>query len=133
MNGAGHPRGSRNRPSAVGRSSRLVAARALVGLATRVLRMVTRAYRAGYLGLAQVESCVRVSAKLRACAGRLIGGTAHNASFGSGMRRAARPAAGVKPAAVTRLSHCGGSVDAAVGFARPGPANRTLLLTRRLH
>lgn len=133
MIGAGHPGGSRNRPSAAGRSVRLAAARALVGVALRWLRIVERAHRAGYLGLAQVESCVRISAKLRACACRFIGTSARMASCRSGMGRATAPAAGVKPAAVTCLSHPDGRARAAVGFARPAPGNRTLLLTRRLH
>ena len=44
-----------------------------MGLATSLLRMVERAYRAGYLDLAQVEYSVRISAKLRGCACRMIG------------------------------------------------------------
>jgi hypothetical protein len=51
---------------------RRLSARGLVGLATGLLRMVERAYRAGYLGLPQVECCLRASAKLRRSAGALI-------------------------------------------------------------
>jgi hypothetical protein len=133
MNGAGHPRGRRNRSSAVGRSARLAAARALVGVAICLLWMVARAYRVGYLGLAQVETWVRISAKLRARACRLVGASMRGVSCGSVVRRAVPPEAGAKSAAVTCLSHSGGRARAAVGFARPAPANRNLLLTRRLH
>jgi hypothetical protein len=52
---------------------RLLAAHGLVDLATSLLRMVGWAHRAGYLGVAQVEYSVRVSAKLRRRASRLIG------------------------------------------------------------
>jgi hypothetical protein len=52
---------------------RLLAARGLVVLATCFLRVVERAYRAGYLDLAQVEYSVRVSANLRGRACRMIG------------------------------------------------------------
>jgi hypothetical protein len=41
--------------------------------------MVQRAYRAGYLDLAQVEYCLRLSAKLRGCACCLIGTKARDA------------------------------------------------------
>jgi hypothetical protein len=49
--------------------------------------MVERAYRAGYLDLAQVEYSVRLSAKLRGCACRLIGTKAHNAPRASAAGR----------------------------------------------
>jgi hypothetical protein len=58
---------------------RLRAARALVGLAMSLMRMVALGYRAGYLGPAQVEFCVGVSAELRARACRMIATTARNA------------------------------------------------------
>ena len=65
------PLDSASGPHRSGRSGRfdrhikLVAARGLVGLARSLLRTVGRAYRAGYLDLARVECCLRVSAKLR--------------------------------------------------------------------
>jgi hypothetical protein len=49
-----------------------MAARGLVGMASILLRMVGLAQRAGYLDLAQIEYCVRISAKLRGGASRLI-------------------------------------------------------------
>jgi hypothetical protein len=66
---------------------RLLTARGLVGLATRFLRMVERAYRAGYLDLAHVEYSVRVSAKLRGRAYRLVGTKARNAPSASAAGR----------------------------------------------
>ena len=60
---------------------RLLAARGLVGLATGLLRVVERAFGAGYLDLAQVEYCVRVSARLRRLACRLIGTNIGDAPF----------------------------------------------------
>ena len=64
--------GSR-RSRAAGSYVRPPAARLLMRLATSLLRMVERAYRSGYLDLAQVEYSVRISAKLRGCACRMIG------------------------------------------------------------
>jgi dihydrodipicolinate synthase/N-acetylneuraminate lyase len=60
--------------------ARLLAARGLVSLATGLLRMVARAYRAGNLDLGQVECSVRISAKLRGCACRLVGTKAVSAA-----------------------------------------------------
>jgi hypothetical protein len=61
---------------------RRLTARGLVGLATGLLRMVERAYRAGYLDLPQVECCLRASAKLRRSAGGLIETKACDAPLG---------------------------------------------------
>jgi len=66
---------------------RLLAARGLVGLATRLLRIVERAYRAGCLDVAQVEYLVRLSARLRAPARGLIGTKARSAPFPSAAGR----------------------------------------------
>jgi hypothetical protein len=60
-------------PRRVDNFLRLQAARRLVALATSLVRTVERGYRAGYLGLAQVEYCVHVSANLRRRACGLIG------------------------------------------------------------
>ena len=54
------------RSRAAGPYARLLGARGLVGLATSLMRIVERAYRAGCLDVAQVEYLVRVSARLRA-------------------------------------------------------------------
>jgi hypothetical protein len=51
---------------------RLLAARGLVRSAASLLRAVERGHRAGYLGLAQVELFLRLSAKLRGLACCLI-------------------------------------------------------------
>jgi len=53
-----------------------LAARSLLGMARRLLRAARRAHRAGYVSLAHIEWCVRVSEFLRHIAGRLVKPTA---------------------------------------------------------
>ncbi len=48
-------------------------ARRLLGLALVLVHACTRAHRAGYLGLAQVEYCLQMSAKMRLLACSLAG------------------------------------------------------------
>jgi len=60
---------------------RRLAARSLLGLAKRLLQAAERAHRAGYVGLAQIEWCLRVSAFLRRLAGRLVGATPARGAF----------------------------------------------------
>jgi hypothetical protein len=60
---------------------RRLAARSLLGLARRLLQGPERAHRAGYVTLAQIEWCLRVSAVLRHLAGRLIRATPARAAF----------------------------------------------------
>lgn len=120
------------RPGRAGRYLNLQAARGLVGLATSVLRIAAGAYRCGYFGLAEVEYCLDVSAKLRARARRLLGTAAGNA-------RNPRPSA--EP---SRTHHVGARFEVPVrnirvtfqlSFCRirpPTSGSVTLLLTRRL-
>jgi hypothetical protein len=129
------PANRSHRSGGAGLYLKLAAARGFVGLATSLLRMTERAYRAGYLDLAQVEYCVRVSAKLRGHACRLIGTKARNAPSSSASGRTASnlgpPGTDLKLPAVTSLSHISCGVSA-VRFARSAPENITLLLTSRL-
>src|ERR1700730_9904972 len=81
----GRPEHPANEP---GSYVRLLSARGLAGLATRFVRMVEAAYRAGYLDLAHVEFSVRVSAKVRRSACRLVGTKARNAPSASAAGRA---------------------------------------------
>jgi hypothetical protein len=76
--------------------------RGLVGLATRLLRTVERAYRAGYLDLAQVEYSVRLSARLRGCACRLVGIEARNGRPAAAASRTASKVAPTLPTASPR-------------------------------
>jgi hypothetical protein len=86
-------RGSRG----VDRYVRRLTARGLVGLATGLLRMLERAYRAGYLDLAQVEYSVRVSAKLRGGVCRLVGTKARDAPSASAVGRVSSTLAPTRP------------------------------------
>jgi hypothetical protein len=125
------PLDSASGPHRSGRSGRfdrhikLVAARGLVGLARSLLRTVGRAYRAGYLDLAPVECCLRVSAKLRSRACGLIATKVCMRPRGG---VATRPSgSGPEVPAVTFLSH---------SQMRGAPISLfcfTLLLTNRVH
>ena len=73
--GAARPAGLTDRPCELGASDRRVkaqAARLLARLARRLLEATGRAYRAGIVGLPQVESVVSLSAKLRGYALHLV-------------------------------------------------------------
>jgi hypothetical protein len=77
--------------------------RGLVGLARSVVRMVERAYRAGYLDLAQVEFSVRLSAELRGRACRLLGIRARNVPPASAVGLVPSKSAPTRPVATPRL------------------------------
>jgi hypothetical protein len=74
------PPGGSRRPRGAGLYVRLLAAHGLVDLATSLLKAVGWAHRAGHVGLAYVEYSVRISARLRGWACRLIGPRARGAS-----------------------------------------------------
>jgi hypothetical protein len=72
--GAAQPARLSGGPRGIGASDRRVkaqAARLLVSLAKRLVRATGRAYRAGIVGLPQVESVVSLSGRLRNYARRL--------------------------------------------------------------
>jgi hypothetical protein len=88
--GPANPANASHRPHTAAAYVMLLVARGLVSLATSIFRLAERGYRAGCLDLAQVEMSVRISAKLRGRARRLIGTEAGSAS-GRAASKLARP------------------------------------------
>jgi len=83
--GAAQPARLIGGPRGIGAGDRRIkaqAARLLVGLARWLVRVTGRAYRAGIVGLPQVESVVDLSCKLRNCALRLVAGGGRSGAQG---------------------------------------------------